>query len=103
MKIFPTIYCCFLLIATGQAQKRIDIEVNGLANLNGKYIILSKGQIPTAPGGGGDDEDGPCTSDADCVNGKDMNCNGQIIPSGPGRCYANTGSNEKKCHYSVAC
>ena len=46
MKISPTIYCCFLLIATGQAQKRIDIEVNGLANLNGKYIILSKGQIP---------------------------------------------------------
>lgn len=46
MKIFATIYCCFLLITTGYAQKRIDIDVNGLANLNGKYIILSKGPIP---------------------------------------------------------
>ena len=46
MKIFLTIYCCFLLITAGRAQKRIDVEVNGLANLNGTYIILSKGMIP---------------------------------------------------------
>ena len=46
MKIFLTIYGCLLFITTGWAQKRIDVEVNGLANLNGTYIILSKGMIP---------------------------------------------------------
>lgn len=30
----------------GLSQRQINIEVNGLDNLNGKYIILSKGLIP---------------------------------------------------------
>lgn len=45
---------------------------------------------------------GGCSSDADCKDGKEINCNGTIIMSGPGSCYANS-NGVFTCHYSVGC
>lgn len=48
-------------------------------------------------GGGG----GACWSDDDCLSGIWIECNGEWILSGPGRCY--WGESGLRCHYSVGC
>lgn len=51
---------------------------------------------------GGDAPPDACTSDADCVTGIIIYCNGVPTESGSGRCYG-TGGSAKTCHYSVGC
>lgn len=99
-----------MLKATGKQISKIkknqDMQTTkiSLTNLQGKLSreAMSKISGGTEPVGIiGDGGSGSCTSDSDCSGGKDINCNGTIIHSGPGRCYDS--GNGKRCHYSVGC
>lgn len=69
-----------------------------LANMQGK---LSRAEMKNIMAGYYTPPINECNTDQDCLGGTDINCNGTVIHSGPGRCYdSGTGC---KCHYSVAC